>query len=199
MLHRRTPNFTVNVCRETNAGGLRGYEMDVEHCRFNGDGLVRLRSTVMMSTDAAGALPYDPIRGSVLLVEQLRLGTLLASRKAAGLEPYTLEIPAGIVEAGEDPVQVAARELFEETGCRARKVEFVARYLADPVQSANIFSLFAMEVDAGEHRELAGMEQGEDLRVRELSRADFLEMLDGHALQDAATIIAAQWLRAHRT
>ncbi len=51
-------------------------------------------------------------QGEVLLVRQHRFGTG---------EP-TLEIPGGMVDAGEQPIEAARRELAEETGFEAREV-----------------------------------------------------------------------------
>ena len=79
----------------------------------------------------------------------------------------------------------------------ARNLRLVARYLPDPAMTANVFRLFAAEVDARECISLAGVAaEQEDVRVHVLSRNEFLSLLDKHLLQDAATLIAAQWLRA---
>ncbi len=50
---------------------------------------------------------------NIVLIEQYRQGT----------EEITLEIPGGMIDAGEEPEAAARRELVEETGCEA--VEFV--------------------------------------------------------------------------
>jgi 8-oxo-dGTP pyrophosphatase MutT (NUDIX family) len=41
-------------------------------------------------------------------------------------EAFTLELPAGMVEAGEDPAETCRRELLEETGLSARRIERLA-------------------------------------------------------------------------
>lgn len=47
--------------------------------------------------------------GAIVLVRQYR----------PVLDRYTLELPSGLLDRGEDPLAGATRELFEETGCRA--------------------------------------------------------------------------------
>src|SRR5690606_3835128 len=59
---------------------------------------------------------------TVLLVEQWRIG---AKRPL-------WEIPAGTLDPGEDPLTCAARELAEETGCRAEKIEHLFTMFPSP-------------------------------------------------------------------
>lgn len=44
---------------------------------------------------------------------------------------YTWELPAGLLEAGEDPEQACRRELREETGLVAEQVTYLGGYYAD--------------------------------------------------------------------
>jgi ADP-ribose pyrophosphatase len=53
--------------------------------------------------------------GKVLVVRQYR----------PALERYTVELPSGIVDPGESPIETAARELLEETGYEAANVELI--------------------------------------------------------------------------
>jgi len=64
-----------------------------------------LKATVLEMTDWVNIVAVTP-EGKILVVKQFRLGTQAA----------TIEMPAGVMEAGEDPQTAAMRELAEETG-----------------------------------------------------------------------------------
>lgn len=71
--------------------------------------------------------------GEVLLVRQMR--------EAVG--ERLLEIPAGIMDVeGEDAAACAARELIEETGHRAVRLEPLGRFLSSPGFTDEVFELF---------------------------------------------------------
>ena len=59
---------------------------------------------------------FDPVAATVVLDGQG--GVLLLWRHRFATDTWNWEIPSGIVEPGEEPVQAAAREVEEETGWR---------------------------------------------------------------------------------
>jgi ADP-ribose pyrophosphatase len=74
---------------------------------------------------AVGQLDYLAIvartpDGRVLIVRQYR----------PAFETFTWELPAGLIERGEDPAEACARELLEETGYQARVVHPLSMPLA---------------------------------------------------------------------
>ncbi len=77
------------------------------------DGNTAERETVRHG-GAAAMLPIDS-NGNIIFVKQYR--------HSAGR--ITLEIPAGTLEKGEDPIDCAIRELEEETSCKADKMTFL--------------------------------------------------------------------------
>lgn len=65
-------------------------------------------------------------RGAVLAVPLLDPGTLLLIREyAAGVERYELAFPKGLIEAGEEAADAANRELQEEIGYGAHRLECI--------------------------------------------------------------------------
>ncbi len=84
----------------------------------------------------------DPKVGvGVLIVED---GRLLLVRRTMNPERGKWSIPAGFVDSGEDPREVAARELFEETNLRAAIEELLDVYYNPPAAQggASIFILY---------------------------------------------------------
>jgi ADP-ribose pyrophosphatase len=85
-----------------------------------------------------------------------------------------LEFPAGHVDGGEDPLETAKRELEEETGYSARKVEYVYSYhpsVSRTKQSVHVFRATGLtrtgstKHDSGEH---ISMEKVTTIKLRQL-------------------------------
>jgi ADP-ribose diphosphatase len=71
--------------------------------------------------------------GAVLVIPMLDSETMLLIREyAAGMERYELAFPKGHIEKGEQPVTAANREIQEETGYAARRLEQIASVTVAP-------------------------------------------------------------------
>ena len=132
----------------------------------------------------------DVIRhpGAVVLLPVLPDGRLVMIRNyRLSLDRVLLEIPAGTMEAGENAEACAARELTEETGYRAGKLQFVRTFYASPGICDEAMHVFlATDLAAGDpDRELD--ERIENKLVTPEQARQFL--LDG-TICDGKTLVA---------
>lgn len=126
--------------------------------------------------------------GAVAVVavdDQQRLVLLRQYRFAAGGTIW--EIPAGTLEPGEPPSQTARRELIEETGYRAGRLEPLCAFFSTPgFTDEKIHVFLATELTAGE----AAPEPGEEIDVRLVPLAEARRMIETGDIADAKTIAA---------
>ncbi|WP_027719469.1 NUDIX hydrolase [Desulfovirgula thermocuniculi] len=124
--------------------------------------------------------------GEVVMVRQYRY--------AVGR--HLLEIPAGKLEEGEDPLQCAKRELAEETGYTARRWEPLLSFYSTPGFSSEKMHLFLAR---GLERGGQAPDEDEFLQVVKVPLAEALGMLWRGEICDAksaAGLLAASWLLA---
>jgi ADP-ribose pyrophosphatase len=125
----------------------------------------------------SGAAALVPVAndGCVILVRQFR--------HAAG--GFILEIPAGTLEAGEDPSQCAARELGEETGLVAGELLPLGSILTAPGFCDERVHLFlARDLSPAVQQ----LDFDEVLSVERVPIERALEMITAGEIQDAKTI-----------
>lgn len=165
-------------------------------CRlFQGGWSAPFTREVLRREPGVGVLLYDPRLDKVLLVEQFRVGCLDDHDNG----PWALELVAGLVEAGESPVDVAIREADEEAGLTLRHLIPVCAYYNSPGGSSEKLSVFCAAFDA------AGFESGifglagesENIRTVLLDRSEALQAIAAGRINNAMSIIALQWLQLH--
>jgi ADP-ribose pyrophosphatase len=143
---------------------------------------------------AVGVLLLDPARDRVILVEQFRIGAL-----CAGMDPWVIEIVAGVVEPGEDPRDVARRESREEAGAEIDALIPIARHLASPGITDETVETFLGRVDSDGLGGIHGLaEEGEDIRVVAMTVDEALVACSDGRIANAMTLIALQWLALNR-
>jgi ADP-ribose pyrophosphatase len=133
---------------------------------------------VIRHPGAAAVVALRP-DGQVLLVRQFR--------HAAG--GYLLEIPAGKLDAGEDPRACALRELEEETGHRAGRLDLLLSMCTTPGFTDEVIHLYrATELTAGTQ----ALGADEVLDVVAMPLAEALIAIRTGAVRDAKTIVGLQ-------
>lgn len=128
---------------------------------------------IVRTPAAVGIVAVDG-EGRFVLVRQ--------NRPPAGKE--LLELPAGLIDAGEEPLETAQRELREETGLRGGSWRELRSFWSSPGFADERITVFAAEsLEEGE-REL---DDGESLEVVRWSREELMSRL--HELEDATTVV----------
>jgi ADP-ribose pyrophosphatase len=117
--------------------------------------------------------------GRVILVRQLRYP----------LGRFILELPAGKLSPGEDPALAAARELEEETGWKAARMDKLTSIYTTPGFCDEILHLYlarGLTPSAGGHRR----EEGEfSMTVEMMAMERALAMVSAGEIQDGKTIV----------
>jgi len=98
---------------------------------------------------------------------------------------FLWELPAGKLEAGEDPVAGAQRELEEETGYQAKKWRPLVEYYASPGFLGESMLVFLAEGLIPGH---AHPEDDEEIEIRLVKLSDVLKMIEKGAILDGKTL-----------
>jgi ADP-ribose pyrophosphatase len=98
---------------------------------------------------------------------------------------FLWELPAGKLDAGEQPVAGAQRELEEETGYKAKKWRPLVEYYASPGFLGESMKVFLAEgLIAGQ----AHPEEDEEIEIRLVKFSDVLKMIEKGAILDGKTL-----------
>lgn len=138
---------------------------------------------------ASAVVPFlsDPLAEDpqILLIRQYRYAA----------DGYLYEIPAGRLNSGEAPHDCAARELKEETGCTADRLDHLLSFLTTPGFTDEKIHLFmATGLVAGETKHEA--DEFLDLEPMLLSRA--LQMVEAGEIVDAKTALGLMYAAGFR-
>ena len=182
------------IARETLYSGF--FSMDLyrfRHRLFNGEMSGEIRREIFERGHAAVLLPFDPVRDEVVLVEQIRIAAYDTSES-----PWLLEMVAGMIEEGESVEDVARREAQEEAGLVVGRTKPVLSYLASPGGTSERLSIMVGEVDATTAVGIHGLaDENEDIRVHVVSREQAYQWVEEGKIDNAASVIALQWLQLH--
>ena len=182
------------IARETLYSGFFSMELyRFRHRLFNGEMSGEIKREIFERGHAAVLLPFDPVRDEVVLVEQVRIAAYDTSET-----PWLLEMVAGMIEEGESVEDVARREALEEAGLAIGRTKPVLSYLASPGGTTERSSIMVGEVDATTAKGIHGQaDENEDIRVHVVSREQAYQWVEEGLIDNAASVIALQWLQLH--
>ena len=173
-------------------GGRRAYtgriiNLDVDTVRFPNGSTGELE--MIRHPGASAVVPFvsDPAGDDPQLL------LILQYRYAA--DGYLYEIPAGRLEPGEDPAECARRELQEETGCRAERVEpLFTMYTTPGFTDEKIHLFMAVGLTMG----ATGREADEFMTIETVTLSRALEMIERGEIQDAKTALGLLYAAGFR-
>lgn len=190
------PDAVEIVRRESCFSGFYRLErVHLRHRQFSGEMGPLLSRELFVRHDAVCVLPYDPLEDRVVLIEQFRVGSM---GKCAN--PWLLELVAGLIDKDEEPEQVARREAIEEAGLELGALRPINRYFPSPGGSDELVYLYLGRCDSEGAGGVHGLaDEGEDIRVHVLPFEEAVQAVRDGRINNAATIIALQWLALNRT
>ena len=134
---------------------------------------------------AVGVVPIVDEGAGVLLVRQYR----------SAVDAELLEIPAGLRDvAGEPPIETARRELIEEVGQRAGRVELLCAFHNSPGfcdEVVHVFAAFDLEEC---DRDRQGIEE-QHMTIERVALDEVPGMIAAGAITDAKTVIGLLLVR----
>ncbi|MDA8213042.1 MAG: NUDIX hydrolase [Clostridia bacterium] len=140
--------------------------------------------TFLSTKDAVVIVPRTKA-GKIVLVRQIR----------PAVDEELLELPAGGIEKGEDPLQAAHRELAEETGYAAREIKLISSFYPSPGITTERMYMYLAEVGEQSGQQL---DDGEDIAVEEYSPEEAWDLVKRGEIRDGKTIVGLSLLRSSR-
>jgi len=173
------------------------YRLDrwrVRHTLFAGGWSAEQTREIFERGHAAAVLPYDPTSDRVVLIEQFRVAAI-----AKVATPWLIEIPAGIIDDGEEPGETVRREAMEEAGLDLANLTYITRFLPSAGAMTEEVHVFAARIDATGAGGLHGVDgEGEDIRVLTLAADEAIAMAQDGRIVSGSAVIALLWLALHR-
>ncbi|KZE66317.1 ADP-ribose pyrophosphatase [Fictibacillus phosphorivorans] len=120
--------------------------------------------------------------GKILMVEQFR----------KPLEKTIIEIPAGKLEKGEDPLACAKRELMEETGYSCESMVSIGSFYTSPGFADELIYLYFTDTLVKQGEQMT--DEDEFINVLEVSVNEAKEMMQDERIHDAKTAYSVMYM-----
>ncbi|MCO6538264.1 MAG: ADP-ribose diphosphatase [Gilliamella sp.] len=166
-------------------------EYRFQYRKFDGSISEIVTREILERGHAVVLLAYDVKRDEVVLIEQIRIAAIETQDS-----PWILELIAGMMDhENESFEEVARREAMEEAGVVIGRCKPIISYLASPGGLTEQLHILVGEVDSSTAEGIHGLdEESEDIKVHVVSRTQAYQWVKDGVINNAASIIALQWL-----
>jgi len=142
--------------------------------------------------------PREVVRhpGAVTVLPLLDDGRVCFVRNVrVAVDQTLIELPAGTLEPDEDPARTALRELAEETGYRAERIELLSTFYMSPgILDERMVLYLATSLKPGQ----PAPEPGEDLQPLVTTWQEAMEMARDGRIRDAKTLVGLMYYEVFR-
>ena len=133
--------------------------------------------------------------GAVVILGILDDKVLLIRTRRYAVGQTLIELPAGTLEKGEDPMNCAGRELLEETGYLAGRLDRLSVFYTSPgILSERMYAFAAYDLQKSN----SALEEGEEIELMPATWDQVIQMLGEGQIQDGKTIATLLWFDRFR-
>ena len=167
-------------------------EYRFQYRKFDGTKSELVSREILERGHAVVLLAYDSKRDQIVMIEQIRIAAIETQNS-----PWLLEFIAGMMDHDNESCEdVARREAIEEAGITIGRCKPVISYLASPGGLTEKLHILVGEVDSSTAKGIHGLaEENEDIKVHVISREQAYRWVQEGVINNAASIIAIQWLQ----
>ncbi len=159
------------------------------HTAFTGKLLKLDQVDIQMEDGAASYREIVRHPGGIAVVARLSHDRFILVRQfRKAVEQVSTEVVAGLLDAGESPMEAARRELEEETGFRARTIEHLGTVYTSPGYVDEKLELFLADLD--EQRGVVRLDHDERVVAVEMTRDEWSASIRSGEIKDAKTLAA---------
>jgi len=152
----------------------RGKRIQLEIHRLENENGRQIEKEVLVHNGAVVVLP---------IVDDEKI--LLIRNHRYAVNQVLIELPAGTLEKGEDPINCAGRELLEETGYLAERLKPIGSFFASPgIITEKMYAFAAYNLQ----KSTTALEDGEEIEVFTTTWPEAIEMIGSGQIADSKTI-----------
>ncbi len=187
----------VDILRRTNILSRLFFvveEVRLRHEKLNGEMSAPMTRLCLHRGHGVAIVLYEKESNCLIFTEQFRYPTY---ENGPG---WLIELPAGIVDAHDDPVDTARRETEEETGyvIENSRLKHLYTFYPSPGGSSERISLYYADVTPQDMKAGGGglEAEGEYVRVIKMPLPEVQAKMQAGEFMDAKTLIGLQWFFA---